>query len=83
LLRSFRGNPSDFCQHTAQVAEDIIIPETNYVDSLGREPASSSSISDLFAFFRVLAAIKLDAQLERGAIEIERIRPNGVLTSKV
>jgi hypothetical protein len=70
-------------QHTLEVLKHLVIPETQYADTLRFEIRRSFSIT-FFAFLGVvLSTVQFDRQFGGGAIEIEHETTQRVLFAKL
>ncbi len=65
-----------------QVAQNIVIPITNYRNVLLGEPACSTFVR-LFAVFCVLSTVDFDCEPQTWTIEVQRERTDRMLPSEM
>ena len=72
----------DFKSHRFKFAAQLMIPKTQYLDSLFREELVSFFIFGTLAWKTVPTAIQLNRELCDGAKEIEEINTAGILATE-
>ena len=69
-------------KHPGQIAYDVVVPVPDNRDALLGKPAGATFVG-WFLLSSMLAAIEFDGEAQAGAVEVERERPNRMLSSEM
>jgi hypothetical protein len=73
LRGSAADDTRDRLQHSVHIAQNVVVPETNNFEAVGREHRRACRVSTLFRRLHVLTAVQFDYETDLNACEIGEV----------